>query len=133
MIAVIDLRATHAPKALVSYDFDRATNDLLKRKAKGQWSPSLKSWRVPQNQVTPATHALHEAGYEVQFLGGSIESSIKAGNLEAATHAFLSQLEPVMRRRAFKALALTFHPDTGGDTEVMRSVNDAYGRLKGTA
>jgi hypothetical protein len=133
MIAVIDLRERHAPKALVSYDFDRATNDLLKRRARGQWSPQLKSWWVPQNQVTPATHALHEAGYEVQFLGGSIVSSVKAGNLEAATYSFLSELEPVMRRRAFKALALTFHPDTGGDTDVMRSVNDAYGRLKGTA
>lgn len=133
MIAVIDLRATHAPKALVSYDFDQATNNLLKQRAKGQWSPSLKSWWVPQNQVTPATHALHDAGCEVQFLGGSIAASVKAGNLETATHAFLSELEPVMRKKAFKALALTFHPDTGGDTDVMRSVNDAYGRLKGTA
>ena len=133
MIAVIDLRPTHAPKALVSYDFDQATNDLLKRRARGQWSPSLKSWWVPQNQVTPATQALHEAGYEVQFLGGSIAASVKAGNLETATHAFLSELEPPMRKKAFKALALTFHPDTGGDSEVMRSVNDAYGRLKGTA
>ena len=47
MIAVIDLRPSHAPKALVSYDYDQATNDLLKRRAGGQWSPLLKTWCMP--------------------------------------------------------------------------------------
>jgi hypothetical protein len=130
MIAVIDLRAAHSPKALVDYGFDKATNDLLKRRAGGRWSPQLKSWWVPYSQVTAATQALEGVGYEVQHIGGKLTADLAAESLEAATYAFLSELTPNQSTKAYRALALALHPDTGGSTEVMRSVNDAYHRTK---
>ena len=130
MIAVIDVRASHSPKALVSYDYDQATNELLKRRAGGQWSPQLKSWWVPYNKITAATQALEDAGYEVQHIGGKLSAGLAAESLEAAAYAFMSELNTGDRKKAYKALALALHPDIGGDSEVMRSVNDAYQRTK---
>ena len=42
----------------------------------------------------------------------------------------MSELDTENRKKAYKALALSLHPDIGGDSEVMRAVNDAYHQTK---
>jgi hypothetical protein len=100
MIAVIDLRPSHAPKALVSYDYDQATNDLLKRRAGGQWSPQLKTWCVPYNRVTEATQAFESVGYDLQHLRGKLTADLAAESLEAAAYAFMSEINTDDRKKA---------------------------------
>ena len=127
---MIDLRPSHAPKALVSYDYDQATHDLLKRRAGGQWSPQLKTWCVSYNRVTETTQALESVGYDVQHLRGKLTADLAAESLEAAAYAFMSEINTDDRKNAYKALALAQDSDAGGDSEVMSGVSDAYHQTK---
>jgi hypothetical protein len=83
------------------------------------------TWLVPYSRNT---EALESVGYKVRHIGGRLTADLAAESLEAATYAFLSELDAENRQKAYKALAL--HPDNGGDSEVMRAVNDAYHQTK---
>lgn len=51
----------------------------------------------------------------------------------SSDHAALcvtSDAPPEVIKAAYKALAILYHPDTGGSVTKMQSVNDAYTRLK---
>lgn len=81
---------------------------------------------MPYNPITEATEATESVGYEVRHIGGKLTADLAAESLEAATYAFLSELDTDVRKKAYRALSLALHPYVGGDSEVMRAVNDGY-------
>jgi hypothetical protein len=63
------------------------------------------------------------------------EATASASDAKARGNAFGQLLELVPKRRresVFRALALTLHPDVGGDAELMKLLNTAYESVTGT-
>ncbi len=65
------------------------------------------------------------------FPGEEITSDLVSESADWVTGMFLACPEK-HRDRVFRALAMAFHPDTGGNAKTMERINEEYQRLKAT-
>jgi hypothetical protein len=104
-----------------------------------EWRPETKTWIVGVSSAKQAIAITQRFFAEVEIIkftdqyqqsgfGGSTQA--KAADPYATLH--LLPTAPIqLIDSAYKCLARMNHPDHGGDTAVMQSINGAYDRLKG--
>ena len=111
--------------------FDREFTDSLKKSVPSKkriWDDNDKCWYVAKDQSDKLCHLLDGVYEETLLLDFPVQevSDSSWGTLYLVPHA---PLEVV--RAVFKALALKYHPDKGGDVAIMQSLNVAYKEILG--
>ena len=95
---------------------------------KRAWNAEDKSWFIVKDQFDKLTHLLD------QYFDETILLDFPAQEVSASAFAKLYLLEGApleVVRAAYKALAVKYHPDKGGDEGTMTSINVAYKDILG--
>lgn len=111
--------------------YDNEFTDTLKTSLptnKRAWDPANKCWIIAADQFDKLTHILDK------FFSETVLLDFPAHEVEATNWSKLylipnTPLEIV--RAVYKALAMLYHPDRGGDTAKMQEINLAYKAILG--
>lgn len=124
--------------AEVRFPFDRRLIEMIKLMipaGRRSWHPDAKHWTVQPPYVGEAERLLRQRFGAVliteapgPFTAGP--TPIRQTDPDFAALHLLPSAPPALVATAYKVLAKTQHPDTGGDTAHMQALNVAYGRLK---
>lgn len=97
----------------------------------GTWDKASKTWHVSTSAAYSLADALYAAGHDVRIADSRAQdqpapSGSPGINWAESTLTTVGKVSPDLMERAFKALAKVLHPDVGGDTRLMQTLNDAH-------
>ena len=97
------------------------------------WNPEIKAWIV-WGEYAPLAVDLVRSVYANlrESRPSETNTGSQPGNRDRRTLYVTDDAPPVVVHAAYKALARLYHPDAGGDTHRMQTINAAYDRLKPT-
>lgn len=103
-----------------------------------EWSPSVKEWSIAPGFASSVAMWTREVyGYVVDddAPGAGAHRTpepepIRRSDPDLAELHLLPSAPRVVIDAAYRALARSLHPDAGGDTASMQTLNAAYGRLR---
>lgn len=104
--------------------------EIIKRMPSRRWSKAEKVWILPASDARVLGGMLKRAGYRVVMSGPQSrerQQSPPSTSNTWADHMF-GALGPELATAAYKALSRVLHPDTGGSTEHMQTLNGARDR-----
>lgn len=106
--------------AFVSFPYDEILVDLFKHRfPTRRWIPEQKVWEIPAALAEDCRN----------WLADQIGSAVVIKDTQDE-YAWIDMIFKAVtgnnREALYKGLAKAFHPDTGGDTEIMKRINDAY-------
>lgn len=99
--------------------------ELIKQIPGRKWDPALKLWTCPATSESVARIVLG------QWPGGvhwDTTPSKPPTPLTDWPGAMFAALPSGLRKPAYRALSRVLHPDTGGDTEQMQLLNNAWNK-----
>ncbi len=118
----------------VRFRYDPALVELLKTAVPSyarSWDPSLKQWQIQAGHAERLASALRATGHQVIGLDPDPPPRTTTGTDTARWAKILfRRVGPSRREPVFRALTRVLHPDVGGDTALMRELNDARDELK---
>ena len=88
-----------------------------------EWLPDDRCWKVPTNFRDIVDQLLSKYFKNIEW---SKQQSVAPDWLEE----LFKSVPAVHQQRIYRALAVAFHPDTGGSPEMMRRINDTYDKHK---
>lgn len=91
----------------IHYDY----RSLAKEIPGAQWDGELKCWRIPP-----------QFAFEAHDVADLINQADVEASVQASLQRLLVALPSEMRAPTWRALALAWHPDHGGDPRVMRAL-----------
>lgn len=97
------------------------------------WNPEIKAWIV-WGEYAPLAVDLVRSVYANlrESRPSETNTGSQPGNRDRRTLYVTDDAPPAVVHAAYKALARLYHPDAGGDTHRMQTINVAYDRLKPT-
>ena len=93
--------------------------DDIKAIPTARWDSFLRCWTVDESYVGDAQRLCRKINGE----NGHVETPEGFEELEGALKDFFEALPVNLRKATHRALAGVFHPDKGGNTEVMKVLN----------
>ena len=110
------------PLAWLRFPYSRQVIEAIKEIPGRRWHPETQAWSIPESAVELATDILDDY-HQVKILWPLRDE-----------YAWIEEAFAVMsddhKAGLYRALVKAFHPDTGGDEELMKRVNTAYGQVK---
>lgn len=111
----------------VSFDYSEEMVEALKRGIPSgcrRYTPRTKVWWVNEHHATDLAELFGAWNYRV--LG--IHAGPTTGDANPWTDIF-NALDDELGQKLYRVLALTLHPDRGGNPEMMRDINVAWDRV----
>jgi hypothetical protein len=135
-MSTLFVHRTFTLDAEVRFGYDANLVDLLKTVVpprSRKWHASTKTWAVGGRYVDRFVAAARLAGHQVIDDGAGRQQKTRTASAgtprdDWAT-ALFAAVGPAHHERVFKALVKVLHPDAGGDTELMQTLNRAHDEL----
>jgi hypothetical protein len=111
----------------VRFRYDETCIEIIKSVPVHRWDRDRKLWTTETSWVQLLAKRFHDKGFQV-----AIDNELwKPPDMKALSpplQALFDVLPAHLRRPAYKALSKVLHPDAGGDTELMKQLNQANER-----
>lgn len=97
--------------------------------ASRRWDGARKIWLIDQGFMAELEKLLATLDYRVED-GTLPHETTAASGSDSPYHALLEGLPSNVLKQIYRVIALACHPDQGGDPELMKKVNLAWGRIE---
>jgi hypothetical protein len=118
---------------LASYTYDEEVKNRLRRcagKGNYRWVPETKVWCYRRNLLEEVQQILEDCGYEVHLDDDLFPVTTPPTPTEQDVWvALFRHLPEPLTPKVYRAAVLVLHPDQGGNTAAMQSLNLAWERF----
>lgn len=105
--------------AFVRFPYDADLVAAFKNRYPGRkWVPESKAWEIPGSMVKDCAEWLNRKVSHCEIIEVEDDTDWVTLIFDVVPNAH--------RQSLYRVLSRAFHPDTGGDTETMKRINEAY-------
>jgi hypothetical protein len=125
--------ARHGDRYWVSFAFDATAIAVIKAlpSHSRRWDPKKRVWHVDAGYAKSLAANLREIGYVVVGLQPDVRAHRETVDGADWARLLFRRVGHMRSEPVFRALSKVLHPDVvGGDTALMRELNDARAELK---
>jgi hypothetical protein len=115
-------------RASVAFAYDEGALAVIRSVPSRRWHRDERVWSIARDFVELAAGEFVQAGFEVRIDGRSFKAPTRRTRGDAGANPFvtlMNDLPPRLRERPSGPWTKVVHPDAGGDTDVMKLLNEA--------
>lgn len=115
-------------RTTVRFPYDAEAVEIIRTIPGRRWNPQLKQWTIPADEATLAASRFRRAGFSVVLNGVAFDDRPRAvvTGFDQMLVGILHGIPERLRQPTYRALSRVWHPDAGGDTVLMQSLNQAH-------
>jgi hypothetical protein len=121
---VILITTVDDDRATVRFAYDPTAVAIMKSVPVHRWDPVHKQWTTETGWVELLAKRFHDKRFLVS-VDGELWTPPDPAKFAPPILALFDALPARLRNPAYKALSKVLHPDAGGDTELMKQLNEA--------
>jgi hypothetical protein len=123
-VAVILFTTLDDDYSTVEFLYDPRAVEIMKSVPVHRWDAAHKLWTTESSWVHLLAKRFHDKGFPVA-IDEELWTPPDPKKLSAPMLALFDALPAHLRGPAYRALSKVLHPDAGGDTELMKQLNQA--------